>query len=299
MELSINPRRSLRLAIITDLHYSPAANPAGRYHNAFAVDRAKLIQTALQRCAAANVQALAILGDLSDLGDRESLEWVVRQAASTASRVWIVPGNHDVMQGAGEPAQALRELGTADIALLTHQGVGWQDWIHVAGLAISAEPERTPLRALGRLEPERWSEGLVLCLTHYPLLASEARVRGAGLAFAGDLANREQMVGPLERRSGPSLVLHGHLHVRDEICKGRVLQFACGPLIEPPHEITLVDVTSEGDGIQVRRLSLPVAESAVERLPVLSPAATLWTWDGTRWTRSDPPPDSAGSISQR
>ena len=38
MELSIDPRQSLRLAIITDLHYSPAANPSGRYHNAFATD---------------------------------------------------------------------------------------------------------------------------------------------------------------------------------------------------------------------------------------------------------------------
>jgi predicted phosphodiesterase len=296
MKLSIDPRPSLRLAIITDLHYSPAANPSGRYHNAFATDRANLVQTALQRCAAANVHALAILGDLSDLGDRESLEWVARQADSTASRVWIVPGNHDVMRGTGEPAKALRELGKADIALLTHEGLSWQDWIHVAGLAVSAEPDRTSLRALGQLEPERWSEALVLCLTHYPLLASEARVRGAGLAFAGDLANREQIVGPLEQRQAPSLVLHGHLHIRDEICQGCILQFACGPLVEPPHEITLVEVTSEAGGIHVRRLSLPVAESAVDRLPVLSPAATLWTWDGRQWTRSDPQPDSAGKC---
>ena len=155
MKLSIDPRQSLRLAIITDLHYSPAANPSGRYHNAFATDRAKLFQTALQRCAAANVQALAILGDLTDLGDRGSLVWVARQAAASAGRVWIVPGNHDVPRGAGELAEALRELGEANIALLTPEGLRWRDWVHVAGLAISAEAERPSLHALGKLEPER------------------------------------------------------------------------------------------------------------------------------------------------
>ena len=82
-------------------------------------------------------------------------------------------------------------------------------------------------------------------VSHFPVLSREARLRERGLKYAGDLTN----VGALHRRVAgrqPVVVLSGHIHARETHAEGNVLQLSAGALIEPPHEIAIVDASPGG-----------------------------------------------------
>ena len=82
-------------------------------------------------------------------------------------------------------------------------------------------------------------------------------------------------------------MLHGHIHVRDAVAEGPALQIGCAALIEPPHERVVSKVLTGGDGLVVRVRHVPVMESPPVRLPVLSPAASDWTFGDGGWQRTD------------
>jgi hypothetical protein len=118
-------------------------------------------------------------------------------------------------------------------------------------------------------------------LTHFPLIDRRAVTEAAGLKYAGgfrDLGVAQRLLN----RSGPSVVLHGHLHVRDAATEGNVLQITCASLIEPPHEASVVEIEQAADGLRVSVEHTVIAESDAP-LPVLSETHGSWTFDGEGW----------------
>ena len=55
------------------------------------------------------------------------------------------------------------------------------------------------------------------------------------------------MSAALERRRAPTVVLSGHIHARDALTAGPVLQLTQAALIEAPYEASVVRVAVTGD----------------------------------------------------
>jgi hypothetical protein len=129
-----------------------------------------------------------------------------------------------------------------------------------------------------------WGDGPVVLLSHSPLINREDAVVAAGLRNAGTFADPTGVFATLNERSGPTIVLHGHFHVRDATAHGPILQLGFAALIEPPNEIAVVELI-EGDAtleVAVRRL--PIEPVPAERLPVLVPERQRWRLASGAWS---------------
>lgn len=284
----------MRLGIVTDAHISPEGTRARSFHNGYAVDDAlERYELALGQLVEQGAEALALLGDLSHLGDAKSLEEGLGLAAETGLPVWGVPGNHDVSERKDALVRAVRRVGSERVRLATPEGEAVGEGIRVAGLHVESEDWGFTSRSAGGAETGTWGDGAVVLLSHFPALSSRARVERTGLKYAGDLENLGVVLRPLLGWGEPTVVLSGHLHLRDAFAAESVLQLGFAALVEPPFEVSLVDVEAEDGRVEVRREAValtPTPEGV--RLPVLSPPSHTWAFIDGSW-------EPAGSIYQR
>ena len=113
----------------------------------------------------------------------------------------------------------------------------------------------------------------------------------AGLPYAGDLVNRDDLEGRLRSDPRPTLVLSGHIHARCSTHDGPLLQFTVGAMIEPPFDATIIDVDPTALG--VRRTARRLGEVAVTD-PVFAADEELWQKIGDGWELQ--PASSAAST---
>src|SRR5690349_3165143 len=93
--------KPIRLGIITEIHIVPPGTPEGHWHNDFRFSEAKaLFRSAVERCTALEVDAIAILGDLTHFADPDSFAGVRRVLQTTDLPVFVLPGNHDLDKSA-------------------------------------------------------------------------------------------------------------------------------------------------------------------------------------------------------
>ena len=109
----------------------------------------------------------------------------------------------------------------------------------------------------------------------------------AGLKHAGDLIDRDDCADGFLRSREPVLVVHGHLHVHAAMISGTMLHLSTAALIEPPHSAAVVTITRDDGGILVERSALSLHESAVDRMPIMSPMRAAWRWSGDGWSQVD------------
>jgi hypothetical protein len=185
----------IRLGVITEVHIVPPGTPEGFWHNPFLFDQAEeLFGRAVQRCIEAEVDAIAILGDLTHYADPGSFGGVRRVLETIDLPVYVLPGNHDLdksQQPLGAFQQALdlpnvtiapRTLALTPEIDLSLVGLepGGGDWKYAGVLS----------RAVTGNEPK-----LNLVLTHFPAYAMAPMLTDAGLKHAGDLGNRQSRAG--------------------------------------------------------------------------------------------------------
>lgn len=254
-------------------------------------DTMMLYRLALRRCVVEGVDAIVLLGDLSESGSVETLQIALGMAAETSLPAWVVPGNHDVKESSDALTVALRRIGACNVRLAGWDGEASGDGfggLRVAGLSVEGGTRGHPVSGSGGVDIEEWGENAVVLLSHYPVVSSRARVEWAGLEYAGDLAGSEGLSGTLVARPAPTVVLGAHLHLRDALVEGSVLQLSCGPLVEPPFEVTFLDIEVEGSRVAVRRESVPVISSPDgQPLPVLSPAEDEWVFEAGTWISTE------------
>jgi len=277
--------------VVADAHLAPVDAGVAEglaWHNRYAMsDAAERFRLALGRCAGQGAEAVAVLGDLSHFGGARSLEEGVRIAAGCGLPVFVVAGNHDVLERAGALGEAVGRVGARHVRLLGPAGelvVG--EGLRVAGLSVQRGRSPDGFRSAGGLPVGHWDEEeeAVVLISHYPVVSLAARAAEAGLRYAGDLVNLEEVARPLLARGAPTVVVHGHLHIRASLMAGSVLQVSCAALVEPPFEVTLLDIGREGGRLAVRRRSFPVAPSPEGvRLPVLSLAEEGWAFEAGGW----------------
>jgi Calcineurin-like phosphoesterase len=270
----------LRLGVLTDIHAvaDPARRAAwiNRYDFAGVLDRC---ERAVELFASERVDRVLLLGDLSHDGDLPSLRQVLRATASPVPLA-AVGGNHDSPQ---PTTQIVRAGGDA---------VQLPGWRAVGAGSVSTAGLRVTRRAPGRWGAARrpalttWGDAPVLLASHFPVLSRVRAVTERGLPYAGDLVDRAGVAGALRARTGPTLVTCGHLHVRDSVASGPLLQLGLGALVEPPFDATVLDLTAEGGRFGVVRHAHELASAPERRDPRLAPTREAWSFEpGRGWRR--------------
>ncbi len=81
---------------------------------------------------------------------------------------------------------------------------------------------------------------------------------------------------------------NGHVHLRAVRVEGPVVQVSCAALVEPPFEVTFLDIEPEGDRVEIRRESALLVPSLTIRPPAFSPPEQGWAFKAGAWHAMDP-----------
>jgi predicted phosphodiesterase len=220
------------------------------------------------------VDAVVLLGDLTETADPRALERVFRVVQASGIPVGAVGGNHDL------GADAFAGVAEANsITLLANEPMIGGD-AEILGLAATPVADGTG-RFRATAKPELSRTRISVLGTHFPLLSEQERFDEAGLPYSGDLMDRGEIAIAVEAESIPVVVLNGHIHARCSQREGHILQLSFGALIEPPFDSAIVEVRETPtlwiDRV-VRRLG-PI--SPID--PVFSGEHESWRWHEGGW----------------
>lgn len=271
---------TIRFGVLTDVHVVQDVTRQDSWHNPY--DFAGVEQRrdrALELFENEAVDRVLLLGDLAHDGDLPSLRRVLRPDSSAAARL-AVGGNHDGVR----PTDRLSRAGPQSLRL-----PGWRAVRHgpvrVAGLRIVGRPQRgwTSARPPALAT---WGDAPVLLASHFPVLSRAGPLARRELPYAGDLTDRLAVAEALLARRAPTLVACGHLHVRDSVSSGSLLQLCFGAMIEPPFEATLLELAVEDCSVVVTRVAHELAQAGEERDPRLVGARESFRFEpGRGWRR--------------
>lgn len=272
----------MKLGIIADSHLGPGGTRVGAWHSEYYMsDTVTAFRYALQRCVEEGVDGVVLLGDISNSGDDWSVETGVRMAARTGLPVWVVSGNHDCFEQVEAVREAVRRVGAGNVRLAAPEGA-MVEGVRVAGASIAMD-DAWVSRADGRPDVSRLGDEPGVWLTHYPLISFEETTREAGLLYGDELADREEVLRPLVERPQPTVVVSGHVHLRVDRVAGPVLQLACAALVEPPFEVTFLDVERGERQVSVRVENVALVPSLTVRTPTFTPPKREWVFEAGEW----------------
>ena len=260
----------MRLAVVSDLHLTLDPATSASWHNAF--DFAGVparIDAARALFERERVDGVLACGDLTHDGDEASARDAVERLSGLLDLPpLVVAGNHDCLERDDQLERCGGEM-------LTAGGVEL-DGVRLAGVAIEREAGRFRWTGAGEFA------GVRVVASHFPVLSRAERLEEHGLAYPGDLTNRqalhERLLG-----DGPVVALTGHIHARESHARDTVLQLSAGALIEAPYEVAIVDLRVTDGEVVVRRRVHELGGPAAQADPVLAPADETWTFDAAGW----------------
>lgn len=269
----------MKIGVLTDSHLCPPGTPPDGCHNPYAFDAAEgMLADAIAAHLADGVGAMAILGDLANRGDFASLSRAIRIVARAGVPLWLVGGNHDRDEDPGHLRTLARELGGT---IVTTGGEIAEDF-RVAALPIDGGTSSADW-TVEIPDVVAWGRDPVLLLSHFPVISRANCIAEAGFEYVGGFVNGASFVPQLTDRRAPTIVIHGHLHLRDATTVGNLLQISCAPLIEPPHDRTVLEIEVNDTAVTANLSHISVAASRVPRLPVLAPARARWVFKDAEW----------------
>ncbi len=283
----------MRIGILSDLHCDLAPSHERRWINRYEpLELPRRLDDALEIFSRERPDLLILLGDTTELGEREAFDFVFGKVrAASGTPITAVAGNHDggaavaVVAGnvdGGVHQSALATSARAHGVEFLDAGATRAATIPLLGVGIarSAAPQSDFAGSLPTLPDDA---PLSIIASHFPLVSHEIEITAAGLPYSGDLANRARLEALLHRSGVPTVVLSGHVHSRCSAASGNVLQITVASMIESPFECTVLGIDFDGDdSLYVRRRAFTLGEPA-EVDPVFAPADERWEWrDGWR-----------------
>ena len=259
----------MKLGVLTDLHWSVAPYASARWHAPYDFDGlAARCAATVEALVAHGCELLVIAGDLTHDGDEASceaaLDCILRAAPVPVA---VVEGTHDVL---------------LDRTLVPRRADVREGWRRAQALAAR---ELVALRPVGGSAADGVATVVV---SHFPLVAHAARLAGAGLPFPGELADRGALLERLVATRSPTIVLSGHVHVRDTVCHDNVLQICVPALVERPYEAAVVEVDPLGETVRCTRIGSGGAAAGRGAEPwLLAPTDERWAFAAGSWTRRE------------
>jgi Calcineurin-like phosphoesterase len=266
----------LKLGVVSDLHYDLDPPPGRGWINAYEPDEVeRRLAEALAQFRDAGIDCLVLLGDLTDAGDRASLERILSRLDPGVPAAAVI-GNHDLAGGAATFGDACRAAGVRLLA---------DEPLDRSGIELSGVPFATfgdpPSAYRTARPPVDATPAFRVVASHFPILPEAGRLAAAGLPHPRGLDDREQLAAALAATGDPVLVLSGHIHVRCSQAAGSILQLGFASLIEPPFDCALVEIAADpGPRVErrARRLGPPARID-----PVLAPDRERWAWADGAW----------------
>ncbi len=277
----------MRIGVLSDLHCE--LEPTGsRWINVYEPEHLdRRTDAALEWFSEAEVDLILLLGDVVQFENPSDLAHIFgRLAAANVAPLATVTGNHDIRLGE-EFGERAREHG---VRLLYEEPIEL-DGVVFTGVSVTRGA--APPQYVGRAAERGAANGLVVVVSHFPVLSEASRVAAAGLPYAGDLVNRADLEAELRSAARPTVLLSGHIHVRTSTQDGPLLQLTVGAVIEPPFDATIVEIDTTGP--RVRRTARRLGEIAVTD-PVFAADEEHWRWSGDRW-EAQPAPSAASTSS--
>lgn len=276
----------MKLGVLSDIHQQPADAPGGGWFSPYPFhtvgDR---LERSLAFLRDQGVDRVAVLGDLSNLGDVASIQIVIEIVAASGIPSWVIPGNHDLMQDAANFDIALTGSNASTVESPVGADIWWNGWRVIAPAIDQVEGHRYRLATEPNIDA--WGNDPVIVLSHFPLAGFGGEAAAAGLKYAGDYHDAESFSARLADRPAPVLAIHGHLHIRNALAVGAVLQASCGSQVDALYEVTVVDFAGWNDGT-ITWTSTPIDPVYPDISPALSTPVQAWSWDGVTWTRVEP-----------
>lgn len=272
----------MRLGVLADLHWSVSPEASAHWHAPYDFDGLAA------RCAAMvdalvlrGCEVLVIAGDLTHDGDEASCEAALDCILRVAPiPVAVVEGNHDVL------------LDRALIPRRTDVCDGWgraealahEELLSLRAIGVDRDSNSDRARDRG---PKSAVEGLAtVVVSHFPLVPHADRLAAAGLPFPGELEDRGQWLELLAATRIPTVVLSGHVHVRDATVHDNVLQVCVPALVERPHEAAIVDVDPLGGVVRCIRIDSQLGAATARGAEpwLLAPTDERWEFGDGSWT---------------
>jgi predicted phosphodiesterase len=282
---------AFRLGILSDLHRSTDPRERGEWHNEYDfAGHASRLWRALAWFAQAAVDALALCGDLTHAGGTEAMSAILSECrAGLDVPVIAVSGNHDVVENEDWLARG-SELLADDLVVLGDPAGLMISGIRVAGLQVAPASGymRSHLRDLPAVQD--WGNEPAVLVSHLPLLSRAEAVAACGIAYVGDALERMEAAELVLARHAPTIVVSGHIHVRDAHADGPVLQLLQSAMIEPPWEAAVLEVRCDAGGeVLAGRRTLRTSDRQAEFEPTLVGPVGAWRFADSRWTTVAPP----------
>jgi hypothetical protein len=263
---------TLKIGVIADIHAAPADCPPESWQADYApANGAALARQAVDLLRAESIDALFVLGDNANNGDHQSMKSAVAAVSSLSVPTWIVAGNVDLTRNQIELEDSLAAVAPS-LRVPTALGRPFQGFI-VAGLRFQAVGGEITL--MNRPVIAAWGDEPVLLISHYPVISRRDEALAGGWKDSGDAAGLTGLDIELAARVAPTVIFHGHLHLKDAVANGTLLQLGFPAVIESGHEFAIVTISSEAGEI---RLDVAWLNAAPDDRPVAQIGAPVKSW---------------------
>jgi hypothetical protein len=237
MPANLSPTAA-RIGVISDVHVTPDIDRIGRWNELIHYDRAlPRLARALQWFGDEDVDAVFLLGDLTEDGDEASLHQALDQVRECLDApAYVLAGNHDgaVLDQLTQHVDSRPPLALVNDGIVRGVPFGTAHVTWHGGLRFTADVHA----------PD--TDDLLVIATHFPLISRERAIQARGLRYAGDLEDVERHTRALTKRTSPTVVLSAHLHVDDVHAEQRTLQLVNPPVVEGEGGASLVTVEPMG-----------------------------------------------------
>lgn len=256
--------RPLRFAIISDPHIALPHTIVPTPHRFHLVEVSiPAFEQILRSLATQDLDFLLIPGDLTQHGERDNHEWLVKRLQQLPFPTYVVPGNHDIITRAGDDRtlglaafpQLYRDFGYRGDRPYYHQELA--AGIHLIGLNSIAFDADGQQRFAGYVdEPQLdWltqtlahlQDDWVMVAIHHNVLEHLPGQSRHPMGRRYITENRDELIRRL-RQGGVKLLFTGHLHVQDIAQADDLWEITTGSLVSYPHPYRILTLTPQPAG---------------------------------------------------
>lgn len=218
----------------------------------------------IDQLAELDLDFLLIPGDLTQHGERENHTWLANRLAKLPYPVYVVPGNHDVLEvQATERAIAAMEFPQY------YQKFGYTDpqqiyytqeilpGVRLIGLNSNFFDQQGKQIGMGRIDAQQMQwlqqvlaeahEPVVMVMVHHNLIEHLPGQSKHGMGRRYMTKNAQEVLTLLEQ-AGVQMIFTGHLHVQDIARRPGISEITTGSLVSYPHPYRVLQFQEDGLG---------------------------------------------------
>ena len=267
-----------RFAIASDLHIAlphTVATHQNRFHRCEV--SIPILETVLERLSGLEIDFLLLPGDLTQDGEPENHQWLSERLSQLPYPVFVVPGNHDVIQPMGDD----RAIGLHDFPDYYQAfGYGESGQLYytrplmpgVRLIGLNSNQFNAEGKQIGCLDEQqlqwlervltKYQDELVLVMVHHNIIEHLPGQTHHPLGRRYMLSNAPDLLALLQS-AGVNLIFTGHLHVQDIVWQEGIYEITTGSLVSYPHPYRILHYRTGSQG----QAWLQVESGRVESIP--------------------------------